>query len=133
MRAFILIIALFFMATPAAQAITHPDERLGDPALAARADEIAREIRCVVCQNQSIYDSDSEIAKGLRTLIAVQLKDGKSNAEIIDYIHERYGDFVLMKPPVKPATGLLWFGPALIFLLGGFAASRMIKRKRGRA
>lgn len=117
------------LATPA-YAITSPEERIGDPALEIRAEAIAKQIRCVVCQNQSINDSEAEIAKGLRTLIATQLKAGKSDQEIIDYIHDRYGDFVLMKPPVKPATWPLWFGPALIFLLGGFAAMRMMKKRR---
>ncbi len=129
MRAFLCAALLILISTQAAFAITSPRERLDDPVLAARAEIIAKDIRCVVCQNQSIADSDSEIALGLRTLIAVQLKEGKSNDEIITYIHDRYGDFILMKPPVKPATWALWFGPALIFLLGLFAASRMMKRK----
>lgn len=135
MKGLLLITALLMLigvAAPSAQAITHPEEKLENPALAARADVIARQIRCVVCQNQSIMDSDAEIAQGLRTLIAGQLKAGKSNAEIIDYIHDRYGDFVLMKPPMKPATSLLWFGPALVFLLGAFAVRRMMKTQKRR-
>ena len=130
MRIFLFLIALL-TAFPA-YAVTHPDEQFDDPVLAARADNIARQIRCVVCQNQSIYDSDTEIAQGLRTLIAVQLKEGKTNGEIIDYIHERYGDFVLMKPPIKPMTWGLWFGPILILLSGGLLVMRMMKVKKRR-
>lgn len=111
---------LCFAFIPAAHAITNPDEKMADPALNARAEQIEEQIRCVVCQSQSILDSESEIAQGLRTYIRTQLESGKTNEEIINNIHTKYGDFVLMKPPVKPKTWLLWFGPALVFAFGFF-------------
>ena len=94
------------------------DTPLADPAQEAKARAFMREIRCVVCQGQSIDESDAEIAAQLRNAIREQMKAGKNEDEIRDYLVARYGDFVLLKPPVKPATLLLWVGPFVLVAIG---------------
>lgn len=113
-----LLVALLLLGGPALAA-TSPDEMLKDPALEARAREIGKELRCLVCQNQSIDDSDAELAQDLRRLVRERLVAGDSNSDVLAFVHDRYGDFVLLKPPVKPVTWLLWFGPPALLLLGG--------------
>ncbi len=93
-----------------------PDEMLADAALEARAREISKGLRCLVCQNQSIDDSDAELARDLRVLVRQRLKAGDSDEAIFRFVVDRYGDFVLLKPPMKPVTYVLWFGPLLILL-----------------
>ena len=88
-----------------------PDEVLADPALEARAREISRNLRCLVCQNQSIDDSDAELARDLRVLVRERLATGISDDAVVDYVVSRYGDFVLLRPPFKLATYALWAGP----------------------
>jgi cytochrome c-type biogenesis protein CcmH len=100
-------------------AATSSAEMLQDPALEARAREIGKELRCLVCQNQSIDDSDADLARDLRRLVRDRLVAGDSNEQVLAYVTDRYGDFVLLKPPVKPATWLLWFGPPLVLAAGG--------------
>ena len=112
-----LLLALLFASVPAHAAIG-PDEILPDPALEARAREITKQLRCLVCQNQSIDDSNAPLARDLRLLVRERLKAGDSDAAAIAYVVARYGDFVLLRPPVKATTWLLWFGP-LALLLGG--------------
>ena len=90
-----------------------------DPELEARANELSSELRCLVCQNQTIADSDAALAKDLKQQVREQLKAGRSNDEIVDYMVQRYGDFVLYRPPVKATTMLLWTGPALLLVGGG--------------
>ena len=126
-RALILFITLVFFPL-AAHAVT-PGEMLADPALEARARAITMELRCLVCQNQSIDDSDASLAKDLRVLVREKLQEGLSDAEVREYIHARYGDFVLLRPPMKPGTLLLWSAP-LIALLAGAAAVWMAARRR---
>jgi len=103
--------------------------RLADPTLEQRAREIGKELRCLVCQNQSIEDSDATLARDLRQIVREQVGSGASDAEVVRFVHDRYGDFVLLRPPVKPATLLLWSTP-LLALLGGAA---LIWRSRRRA
>jgi cytochrome c-type biogenesis protein CcmH len=122
-----VLIACFLLPL-VAHAVT-PAEMLADPALEARARAIAAELRCLVCQNQSIDDSDASLAKDLRVLVREKLKEGLSDAEVRDFIHARYGDFVLLRPPMKPGTLLLWSAP-LIALLAGAAAVWMAARRR---
>ena len=110
-----------------------PDEKLDDPALEARARAISSEVRCVVCQNESIDSSNAGIARDLRILIRERLQAGDSDQEVFDYLTARYGDFVLLKPPVKPATYLLWFAPAAVLLLGGLGVAVFLLRRRGAA
>ncbi len=123
------IVALFLVLVWPAFAIG-PDEMLKDPALEARAREIGKELRCLVCQNQSIDDSDAELARDLRVLIRERLKRGDTNAEAIAFVVARYGDYVLLRPPVKPSTYLLWLGPLLILLAGGFGLGLYLRRRK---
>ncbi|MEY3268938.1 MAG: hypothetical protein RL480_1698 [Pseudomonadota bacterium] len=123
----VLIAALLLLSAPAAAVL--PDEMLADPALEARARTISRDLRCVVCQNQSIDDSDAPLARDLRLVVREQLTLGKSDTETIDYLVTRYGNFVLLKPPVEPATWALWLGPFAV-LLGGGAALLAWNRRR---
>ena len=109
-----------------------PDEVLADPAMEARAREIGRELRCLVCQNQSIDDSDADLARDLRVMVRERLKAGDSDRQVVDYIVSRYGDFVLLRPPVKPETWALWFGPLVIGGLG-LVALVLYFRRRARA
>ncbi len=108
-----------------------PDELLKDPALEARARAISAELRCMVCQNQSIDDSDADLAKDLRKLVREQLTAGKSNAEIMDYIVARYGEFVLLKPRLESGTLLLWGTPFAVLLVAG--AALLLRRRRAEA
>lgn len=116
---------LFVLALPGLA--VQPDEILADPALEARARNISTELRCLVCQNQSIDDSEAPLARDLRLLVRDQLQQQKSDAEVMDYIVARYGEFVLLRPRFKTATLFLWLMPFVI-LLGGFAFAW--KRKR---
>lgn len=106
-----------------------PDEILKDPALEARAREISKELRCLVCQNQSIDDSDATLARDLRIVVRDRLKAGDSDAQTVAFVVERYGDFVLLRPPFKASTLVLWIGPALI-LLAGIAGVVLWHRRR---
>ena len=107
-----------------------PDEVLADPALETRAREIGAQLRCVVCQSQSIDDSNAPLAKDLRLLVRERLVAGESNEEVVDYVVERYGDYVLLKPPLRSDTLLLWTAPALMLLLGGGAAVWLLGRRK---
>ena len=117
--------ALDLAAAPSAAAdptLKTADQPLGDPALEARARALMREIRCVVCQSQSIDESDADIAANLRNIVREQIAAGKSESEIRDYLVARYGDFVLLKPPFNRSTLVLWAAPfalALIALVAG--------------
>jgi cytochrome c-type biogenesis protein CcmH len=103
---------------------------LADPALEVRAREIGRELRCLVCQNQSIDDSDADLARDLRVLVRERLKAGDSDRQVVDYIVSRYGDFVLLRPPMKPMTWALWFGPPIIAGAGLIALILYYRRTR---
>ena len=115
-RSILLAVLLVCLAFPALAA--DPREALKDPVLEHRAREISKGLRCLVCQNESIDDSDADLARDLRRLVRVRLKAGDTNQQVIDYIVSRYGDFVLLDPPFKVATLVLWLGPALIIVLG---------------
>ncbi len=101
-----------------AQAV-QPDEVLDDPVLEARARDLSAEIRCLVCQNESIDASNAQLARDLRILVRERLVAGDSDREVLDFLVARYGDFVLLRPPVNQATVLLWFGPALVLVIAG--------------
>lgn len=122
----ILIAGLF---SSAAWAI-RPEELLSDPKLEARARSISKELRCVVCQNESIDDSNADIAHDLRVLVRQRIVAGDSDDQVKQYLVARYGNYVLLKPPFDPETYLLWFGPAILLLSGGFAAYLFIRRNR---
>lgn len=106
-----------------------PGERLADPALEARAREISKELRCLVCQNQSIDDSDAELAHDLRVLVRERLAAGDSDVEVVGYVVSRYGDFVLLRPPFKASTYALWLGPAAILVIGVLAVVVYYRRR----
>jgi cytochrome c-type biogenesis protein CcmH len=128
MRRALLTLALL-VAAPAAAVL--PDEMLKDPAQEQRARAISKDLRCVVCQNQSIDDSDAPLARDLRLLVREQIALGKSDADVRDYVVERYGNFVLLKPPVAGDTLLLWGGPFAVLLLG--ALGLVLWRRRSPA
>lgn len=104
-----------------------------DPATEQRAVHLSEGLRCLVCQNQSIADSNAELAVDLRRQIREQVRAGRSDAEIIDFMVQRYGDFVLYRPPVKATTLLLWFGPALLLAIGAGVLVRNLRRRRSEA
>jgi cytochrome c-type biogenesis protein CcmH len=118
-RLFVLIALLGFWIAPGlhehAWAI-QPGEMLADPALETRARAVGRELRCLVCQNQSIDDSDADLAHDLRVLVRQRIMAGDTDAEVKRYLVDRYGDYVLLKPPLKTETILLWIGPLALFL-----------------
>lgn len=104
-----------------------PNEQLADAKLEARARAIGGDLRCVVCQNQTIDDSDADLARDLRIILRERLVAGDSDRQAINYIVARYGDFVLLKPPLNTATWLLWFGPALTLLAGGAGVAAYLR------
>jgi cytochrome c-type biogenesis protein CcmH len=112
------------------QAATSPEEMLDDPQLEERARELGKQLRCVVCQNQAIDDSNAPLAKDLRGLVRERLAAGDSNDEVLSYVTARYGDFVLLEPPVRANTWLLWYGPAALLLVGGVGAAVWLRRQR---
>jgi cytochrome c-type biogenesis protein CcmH len=114
----VLLLAAF--AAPAAYAV-QPDEIMSDPAKEARARDLSRELRCMVCQNQSIDDSDAPLARDLRLLVRERIATGDSDSQVIDFLVARYGEFVLLKPRLTPHTLLLWLLPPLALAGGGLA------------
>ena len=126
MRATLVALALLILAGPAHA--VEPRERLADPAQEARARALSQELRCLVCQNESIDDSGADFARDIRLLIRDRIAKGESNAQVRAYLVSRYGDFILLKPPFKPETWLLWLSPALVLGLG--VAAVAIARRR---
>ncbi|MFM1814302.1 MAG: hypothetical protein RLZ98_997 [Pseudomonadota bacterium] len=108
-----------------------PDEVLKDPALETRARKLSAELRCLVCQNQSIDDSDAPLAKDLRVLVRERLKNGDSDKQVIDYIVARYGEFVLLRPRFGIHTLLLWLAPFAVLLLAGLFVYSRTRRRAG--
>jgi len=117
------------LAGTSARAV-EPNEVLKNPALERRARAISKRLRCLVCQNQSIDDSNAGLARDLRVLVRERLTAGDSNEAVIRFVVARYGDFVLLRPPVKPVTYVLWFGPILILLFGGAGALVFLRRRQ---
>jgi cytochrome c-type biogenesis protein CcmH len=126
-----LLGVLLCLGMTPALAATSPDELLADPEQEQRARELSKHLRCLVCQNQSIDDSDADLARDLRTLVRERIKAGDSDEEIIAFLTARYGDFILLKPPVKPATFGLWFGPGLVLVAAGLGIVLYLRRRRG--
>ena len=125
-----LLLVLVLLAPPL-WAVT-PDERLADPALEARARAMSRELRCLVCRNESIDDSGAELARDVRLLLRERLVAGDTEVQAVGYLVARYGDFVLLRPPVRPATWLLWFGPfALLVVAAGGTVLALRRRAAG--
>ncbi len=119
------------LAPSVAEAVL-PDEILADAALEHRARALSKRLRCLVCQNQSIDDSDAELARDLRLLVRKRLTAGDSDEQILAFLVARYGDFVLLKPPVKPSTWLLWFGPLAVFTLAGLGLLIAANRRKNK-
>jgi cytochrome c-type biogenesis protein CcmH len=128
----ILSTALVLLLLVPAHAVT-PGEMLSDPAMEARARAITSELRCLVCQNQSVDDSDAALAKDLRMLVREKLSEGLSDAQVKDYVRSRYGDFVLLRPPLKIYTILLWAAPLFALLAGAAAVWSASRRYRQEA
>ena len=123
---FALLLSALAWAAPVRA--VQPDEMLPDPALEARARNLSRELRCMVCQNQSIDDSDAPLARDLRILVRDRLKAGDSDSAIRTFLTARYGDFILLKPPLRLETALLWVGPVLVLVLGALVI--LLRRSR---
>ncbi len=127
-----LITLSLFLLFPLMAFAVEPDEMLQDPVLEQRARDISKELRCVVCQNENIDGSNAGVARDLRILVRERLVAGDSDDEVIAYVHARYGDFVLMRPPLKPSTLALWLAPfilVLVSLLVGWAVISKSGRK----
>ena len=122
MNRFVFLLVLVFLACNSFAA--------EDAALEKRVMQIASELRCLVCQNQTIADSNADLALDLRNTIREQLKRGASEKDVVDFMVARYGDFVLYRPPLKASTVLLWFGPLLLVAGGAWLLARRLRRKR---
>ncbi len=125
-----LVLILLFAVTALPAAAIRPDEILVDPALEARARNLGKELRCLVCQNQSIDDSEADLARDLRKLVRERLVAGDSDPAIRSFLVARYGDFVRLDPPLRVATAVLWFGPALVLVLGAIGIAVFLRRRR---
>jgi cytochrome c-type biogenesis protein CcmH len=126
-----LAATLLLGAAPARAVL--PDEIMADAAKEARARDLSRELRCMVCQNQSIDDSEAPLARDLRLLVRERIAAGDSDAQVMDFLVARYGEFVLLKPRVNEHTLLLWLTPPLALLAGGFALWRFSRRRSNAA
>lgn len=122
-----LLIALCLMLVAGTAPAMDPDA--DDPAVEARLVELAQDLRCLVCQNESLAGSQAALARDLRREIRVQIRAGRSDREVIDYLTARYGDFVLYRPPFKPLTWLLWLGPLLFLGIGAVVWYRLAARR----
>jgi cytochrome c-type biogenesis protein CcmH len=125
-----LLAGLLLLAALAGAGAVEPSERLADPVLEARARALSKELRCLVCQNESIDDSNATLAHDLRLLLRERLAAGDSDQQVRQFLVSRYGDFVLLRPPVEPATYLLWFGPAVVLALGAAGAALYLRGRK---
>ena len=126
----ILLISFVLLLNPLNVFSIEPDEILSDNKLENRARNLSKGIRCLVCQNQSIDDSDSELAKDLRKIIRIKIVEGKKDKEINDFLVEKYGNFILMKPPFYSETFLLWSSPFIIVFIGFIIIFFSLKKTR---
>ena len=131
-RCLAILFALAVIASPAARAV-QPDEVMADPAREARARNLSRELRCMVCQNQSIDDSEAPLARDLRLLVRERIASGDSDRQVIDFLVARYGEFVLLKPRFEPQTLLLWLVPPFVLIGGGITLWIYARRRPPRA
>ncbi|WP_205926582.1 cytochrome c-type biogenesis protein [Rhizobium sp. P28RR-XV] len=129
MRLFLCLIPLL---APLPAFAVNPDEVLSDPALEARARTISAELRCMVCQNQSIDDSNADLARDLRLLVRKRLANGDTDRQVLDYIVSRYGEFVLLKPRLSEKTYILWGAPIALFVVSGLALVVYARRRAGK-
>jgi cytochrome c-type biogenesis protein CcmH len=124
-----LLIAITLVVGVLPAGAVQPDEILANPALESRARALSRELRCMVCQNQSIDDSDAPLARDLRLLVRERLVAGDSDAQVMDFLTTRYGEFVLLKPRFGVRTALLWIAPALVLLIGAIWLIFFLRRR----
>ena len=127
MPRFLALLPLLFAAFVAAK---EAPPAAADPVLEKRVMALAEELRCLVCQNQTLADSNAPLAEDLRNQLREKIREGKSDAEVVDFLVERYGDFVLYRPPLKATTILLWFGPLLLLAAGFAVLLRRLLRRR---
>jgi cytochrome c-type biogenesis protein CcmH len=125
----VIVTFLFTLAMSAASLAVQPDEVLKDPVLESRARDLSRELRCMVCQNQSIDDSEAPLARDLRLLVRERLTEGDSDRQVIDFLVARYGEFVLLKPRLEWQTLLLWGLPPAVLMVGIVALFVQIRRR----
>lgn len=128
MSRFPLLIGTFFLVCSAAWAIDS-EGPLPNPEMQARYERLTNELRCLVCQNQTVADSNADLARDLRDQTRAMLLDGASDKQIVAFMTERYGDFVLYRPPLSSRTALLWAAPAVLLLIGAIALGRIIRRR----
>jgi cytochrome c-type biogenesis protein CcmH len=126
-RLFLIAALLLVHALPALA--VNPDEVLADQAQEHRAREISAQLRCMVCQNQSIDDSNADLARDLRLLVRERIRDGDSDGQVIDYVVSRYGEFVLLKPRLSGKTIILWAMPVLLLVIGGISLLLLLRRR----
>lgn len=127
-RSAAILLAVAALGAGAAAAV-EPSERLADPALEERARDLSRGLRCLVCQNQSIDDSNAELAADLRRIVRERLVAGDTDEEVVGFVVARYGDYVLLDPPLTLRTALLWFGPVLLFAMAAVAILVRVRRR----
>ena len=130
MSRFALALGLSLCIGMSAAMAVEPDEVLDDPALESRARDLSAELRCMVCQNQSIDDSDAPLARDLRILLRERIVAGDSDDQVIDFLVARYGEFILLRPPFNADTVLLWLAPPAVLIIGGFVAIVLFRRRR---
>jgi len=130
-RRLIFVVLMLLSASPVFA--VNPDEVLADPVLEARARALSAQLRCMVCQNQSIDDSNAELAKDLRLLVRERITDGDSDEAVISYVVSRYGEFVLLNPRFEVKTLILWGTPIVLLLAGGVAMAIAARRRTGKA
>lgn len=123
--------ALFALGAAAPVLAADPSEMLKDPALENRAEKLGKELRCLVCQSESIEDSNADLAKDLRIIVREQIQAGASDEQVKKFVVDRYGDYVLLKPPFKASTLVLWVGPFAFLVLGLVAAWAFYRRRGG--
>ena len=131
MRTLLAALALLWLALPAFA--VNPDEMLADPALEARARAISEGLRCLVCQNESIDDSDADLAHEIRVLVRERLTAGDTDAQVVQYLVDRYGEFILLKPVLAPHTVVLWVAAPTILVVGGIILFVAGRRRRNQA
>jgi cytochrome c-type biogenesis protein CcmH len=131
MRWLRLIVVVLLLVPASHVAAVQPDEILKDPAQEARARVLSKQLRCMVCQNQSIDDSDAPLARDLRILVRERLQAGDSNSQVLDFLVQRYGEFVLLQPRLHWRTALLWLAPLILLIGGGLMLFSMARRRSG--
>lgn len=122
------MIAVLLSLTPHPTLAVQPGEMLEDPVLEERARVVSKDLRCVVCQNETIDDSNATLAQDMRRLVRQRILAGDTNDEVLDYMVDRYGDFVLLRPKVEPLTWPLWFGPFILVVIGGVVVARHMRK-----